>query len=131
MKYDRRKPCGNCPFRKEAPLAYWHPSHYIMLRRMEQVEQDPQESSLFLCHKDRHKDRNEQGLCIGWLLNQREKGCHSIALRLHLMNHDDAINQYQEAEADGPMYETVTDLMFENLVEDAKLHPERYASEGE
>lgn len=130
--HERRKPCGNCPFRKEAPLAYWHPTMYLMLTRIERQEEQLGQASVFGCHKDRHEAPEKQEYCIGWLLNQRERGVPNLALRISLaMNehHEAACAQFNECEPDGEMYESVEELVQVNLARDRELHPERYGDE--
>jgi len=127
--HERRKPCGNCPFRKEAPLAYWHPTMYQMLADIEQREHEFGRASVFGCHKDRQGPSETQEYCVGWLLNQRERGVPNLALRIGLMIGDDseaATEQFNECEPDGEMYETVAELVESNLDRDRVLHPERY-----
>lgn len=125
--YKRRKPCGNCPFRKEAPLAYWHPTMYEMLERMERAEGDPAHSSLFACHKDRGIPKPE--LCVGWLLDQRRKHVPSLALRLNLIRSEEATDQFMEAEPDGEMHASVSELVLANREADMLLFPERYSDQ--
>lgn len=131
MKAERRKPCPNCPFRKDAKLAYWHPTMYLMLQRIEKTEHDLEGMRTFGCHKDRHGPREDIEPCVGWLLNQRERGVPNLALRILLATNDEALKQFEECEADGEVYETVTELVEANLDRDRILNPERYDAEGE
>jgi len=127
----RRKPCPNCPFRKDAKLAYWHPTMYLMLRDIEVAEGDFFSARSFGCHQDRHKPKKEVEPCVGWLLNQREHRVPNIALRLTLMTKPEVLAQFEESEADGELYETVDELVQTNLDQDRLLFPERYNAEGE
>lgn len=129
--HKRRTPCGNCPFRKDAPLAYWHPSMYTMLADQEQREADIASAHVFACHKDRHGPPDEQEYCVGWLLNQRARGVPNLALRLGLMTSEPASAQFNECEPDGEMYDTVGELVEANLTRDRELYPERYDLEDE
>ncbi|MCB1282560.1 MAG: hypothetical protein KDB18_13640, partial [Salinibacterium sp.] len=90
----RREPCSNCPFRRSARLAHWHPTEYIKLHQMEKSEGQFGESGLFNCHKDRSKPANERQLCVGWLQDQRRKGVPSLALRLKLISDHEAQVQF-------------------------------------
>lgn len=131
MKFTRRAPCPNCPFRKDVKLAHWHPSMYLMLQHIEKTEGNPFETRTFGCHKDRHEPKEEHEYCVGWIINQREKGVPSIALRLVLSQYQDpAIEQYEESEPDGELYETIEELVEANLERDRKLNPQRYDEEG-
>lgn len=115
MKAERRKPCPNCPFRKDAKLAYWAPGEYLMIRDLDAKQGNIESQTVFGCHKDRHGPREDQEVCIGWMLYQRANGIPSIALRLKLMREPECAKQYNEAEADGEMYETIDELVETNL----------------
>lgn len=118
MKTDRREPCGNCPFRKDAPLGHWDIREYLLLYRMQKTEEDPRNfSNGFGCHKGRKLEKEEQQLCVGWLMNQREQGVPSIHLRLRLARDPtgELREQLDEATCDAELYETVTELVCANL----------------
>ena len=130
MKYERRKPCGNCPFRCDVPLAHWHPAMYLMLRRIERTQEDLG-TSTFGCHKDKGEPPERVEPCIGWLLNQRENGVHHIRLRIALAMSPDAAEQFMECEPDGEMFDTVEELVEANLARDREMNPHRYHEDGE
>ena len=129
MKNERRKPCGNCPFRKEAPLAHWHPEEYLMLSRLERTEGDFSTSATFGCHKDVNEPPPEREPCVGWLLHQRENGVPSIQLRLKLAMVPEALAQFNESEPAGPQYETIAEFVRLNIERDMELNPQRYEDE--
>lgn len=129
MKATRRKPCPNCPFRKDAKLAHWHPSEYLMLQRIARTEHDPFRSKPFGCHKDKDAEPAERELCVGWLIHQRERGTPSIALRLILMRSQEAALQYEKSEPDGELFDSIDELVKMNIERDKKLNPERYEGE--
>lgn len=132
MTFARRKPCPNCPFRKDAKLAYWHPEMYLMLQDIERTEGDVATGmKTFGCHQDRHGPPKAVEPCVGWLLNQRENGIPNLGLRLLLAMRPEAGKQFEECEPDGDMYETVTELVDENLAVDRVLNPYRYDADGE
>lgn len=136
MKAERRKPCGNCPFRREAPLAHWHPKEYLMLQDMQAGEHDAGQASagrgLFGCHKDSSKEPPERELCVGWLLHQRENGVPSIALRLKLMTGGDALGaQFEESVEDGAQFTTVDEMVHANIQRDIEINPDRYGGDDE
>lgn len=116
-KYARREPCGNCPFRKSAPLAHWDPAEYKKLAAIE-AREDGAGATSFGCHKDRHRPAAEVGACVGWLLDQRRTGVRSIALRLRLMAEPRLMAQFEEATGDEDCYESVSDLVAVNLAAD-------------
>jgi len=126
VKHTRREPCPNCPFRKDAPLAYWHPDEYLMLSRMRRTEGQPGASGIFGCHKDRHEPPAEREPCVGWLIYQREHGVASIALRLKLMQSAAALAQYEQSAATCELYDSIEELVEDNIERDQELHPERY-----
>jgi hypothetical protein len=68
------RPCGSCPYRKDAPSGLWEASEYEKLPRYDQdtMLQPPQ---LFMCHQ------RDGCLCAGWL--QTHDTDHLLALRIH------------------------------------------------
>lgn len=94
MKADAREPCKTCPYRKDVPPKTWHRSEFENLLR-----QDANEAAgaTFGCHQTNRMPRDSQSLCIGWLLDQRERNCPSIQLRLLLMKDDAAAVQMEES----------------------------------
>ena len=84
MKWNRQSPCRNCPYRKDAPLGLWHPSEFDNLLETERLEL----GAVFACHGTRkHED---MGICAGWLLDQKTRGLPSIALRIQLIQSEEA-----------------------------------------
>lgn len=67
------RPCGSCPYRKDAPSGLWHPSEYAQLPKYD-LETFEQPQAVFFCHQQTGH------VCGGWA------GCHdmdeAIALRL-------------------------------------------------
>lgn len=118
----RTEPCANCPFRRTAQLAYWHPAEYVGLALMERDEENP-EGPLFQCHKDRTKPQQERQLCVGWLMDQRRKGLPSIALRVRMTRDPGLRLQYGEMpQDDGFLYESVQELVDANAAVDPRIH---------
>lgn len=122
---ERREPCGNCPFRRSAPLAYWHPDEYRRLLDIKSRE-DGGHGSVFNCHKDRQKPPGERGLCVGWLLDQRRRGIPSIALRIRLIGRPDLVQQLEEIRGEEDCYSSVEETVAANLKRDRVLNPHRY-----
>ena len=104
---------------------------YLMLQGIEASETSPFERKTFGCHQDRHKEPKEVEPCVGWLLNQRERGTPSIALRLLLLREPEATAQFDESESGGELYDTVDELVRVNLLQDQVLHPERYEDDDD
>lgn len=130
MKHERRKPCPNCPFRKEAALAHWHPSEYLMLARLQRTEGNFEMSGTFGCHKDESEPLPDREPCVGWLIHQRENGVPSIALRLKLSMKPEALAQFEECVEDGDQYESIAELVRLNIERDQELNPQRYEDEA-
>lgn len=68
------EPCEKCPYRCDAPVGLWSPQEF---ERLLASDLDP-DGVIYGCHK-----RNGD-LCAGWLLDQRERGVPSVALRSRL-----------------------------------------------
>lgn len=83
FRWDHRAPCGDCPYRLDAPRGLWHRDEFTQLVAK---DRDPI-GSIYGCHK-----QNGRG-CVGWLLNQRARNLPSIALRLALVRGDDAARE--------------------------------------
>lgn len=90
--YAARKPCGNCPYRKDAPLRLWHRDEF---KKVLDSEASPF-GSVFGCHKQNGE------LCIGWVLDQRRRNVPSVAFRMALVGKDgEAIGKCLEESTDG------------------------------
>jgi hypothetical protein len=76
-----RKPCSNCPWRKDAPRGYWDPSHFVEIWRNCQGDGMHQ----MLCHKANALPEAERGslICQGWA---RVMGFDAIGVRLAAMS---------------------------------------------
>lgn len=131
-KYERREPCGNCPFRKDAPLAYWDPREYLMLAENERIEGDIMQAESFGCHKDRQVAPEDRQPCVGWLIHQREHGVPNLRLRHRLITSEQAAAQFTEARLpEGvELYDSINELVESNIQHDRVLHPERYGDDA-
>jgi len=72
--------------------------------------------ALYGCH-EYGKRKHEAQVCVGWLLNQRERNVPSIALRMHLMQSPEARACIKEASSPVPLYESVEEMCEANGVE--------------
>jgi hypothetical protein len=124
-KYDRREPCGNCPFRRSAPLAYWHPSQYTMLAEIAAGEGMLGDRT-FGCHKDRGKPKKEIGSCVGWLLDQRKRGIPCLTLRIELAIEPRYAEQMIEITGEEDCYDSIDEVVELNLARDREINPCRY-----
>lgn len=68
------QPCGDCPYRKDAPLKLWHIEEFKKLLSEDKL----QFGATYGCHKNNGK------VCVGWLMNQDERNFPNINLRLKL-----------------------------------------------
>lgn len=94
MNHTAREPCKTCPYRKDVARGVWHKSEFVKLL---ESDANPFGGATFLCHQDIRKERADQGFCIGWLLDQRERNVPSIQLRIALARNTDACAQMSEA----------------------------------
>lgn len=113
-----RSPCGNCPYRKDSPRGLWHPDEFKKLVASDRAVL----GSLFLCHKQTGH------VCVGWLLNQRERNLPSLALRLALISGRAEAGELAEilrSASDGghELFESIEDMCSANGV-DAGDRPE-------
>jgi hypothetical protein len=91
------RPCENCPYRKDAPRRLWHRSEFEDVLEAEGT----QFGKVYNCHKHAPLDESARGFCAGWLLDQKKRGCPSIALRLALMRDKDGVAALEAVHATG------------------------------
>lgn len=70
------RPCGNCPWRKDAPRGYWHPEHFRAIAR----ECRDDGTHTMGCHKSTPE---RQMVCAGWLgvIGYESIGARILALQ--------------------------------------------------
>lgn len=98
------KPCGNCPYRTDAPLKLWHKSEYEKLRKME----NDQFGSIYMCHKQ------NGSICVGWLMKQDENYFPSIALRISLSKNNINREYLDKLKSPFPLYDSVESMIKAN-----------------
>lgn len=97
MNTSAREPCACCPYRKDAPLRHWDRAEFVDLLA---ADADPMNGAVYGCHNHGKLPPEERGVCVGWLINQRERDLPSIKLRLALhFGGDGAVAQLKEAHA--------------------------------
>lgn len=101
------KPCGNCPYRTDAPLKLWAKEEFIDLKNKENDTM----GAVYGCHK---KDGT---VCRGWLIKQDEKYLPSIALRIALSQNNVTREYMDSLSSPKPLYETVDDMIKANYPE--------------
>jgi len=103
-----RKPCDNCPWRKDAPVGLWHPSHF------EDIWTGCQDDGLrtMLCHKATALPEDERGRlpCQGWA---RVMGLDAIGVRLALINETLTLEEVEDRDTP-PLFESFEDMMEAN-----------------
>ena len=96
MNHEAREPCKTCPYRKDVARRVWHRSEFENLLH---ADADPFRGDTFLCHLDVKKAPEQQGFCVGWLLDQRERNIPSIRLRVVLLRSKEASEQMAQVHA--------------------------------
>ena len=79
MKYNLKRPCENCPFKREAPRGVWTADHYTMLQGLCEKHTSPSNMGTFACHDTRPEGTHA---CAGWVLWQQEHCFPSLGIRL-------------------------------------------------
>jgi hypothetical protein len=118
-----KKPCDNCPWRRDAPREYWDPEHFVEIWRNCQDDG----THVMLCHKA-SRLREEQArtlVCRGWV---QVLGFDAIGVRLAVMSGRISADDVP-AEGDAELYASFEEMMDANGVEqpsrNAMLPPER------
>lgn len=87
-----RRPCANCPWRKDAPRGHWHPDHFTSIWRNCQDDG----THVMACHKT-PSGSAEVIPCQGWV---RAIGFDSIGLRILVMT--GKVSMEEVDDKDGP-----------------------------
>jgi hypothetical protein len=98
------KPCGNCPYRKDAPLQHWSVEEFKELKASE----GSQFGKVYGCHK------KNGSTCIGWLMKQDENYFPSIALRMTLSKEGVTREYLDRLSSPSELYDTVDDMIKAN-----------------
>jgi hypothetical protein len=89
-----RKPCSNCPWRRDAPPGYWDPDHF----RSIWVNCQDDGTHLMLCHKSGARPpAAPQIVCQGWIRVMKQD---AIGVRLALVR--DLVTIEEVEDTDGP-----------------------------
>lgn len=108
-----RKPCPNCPYRKDSPVGLWHKAEF---ERLLETEQDII-GAAYQCHKQIVLENEERGFCAGWLLDQKKRDLPSNALRIMLIRDADARAAYENVSGDGiELFDSVEEMCRANGV---------------
>lgn len=105
--YKCTQPCGNCPYRTDAPLRLWAVEEYIKLLEMEKS----QFGANYACHKA------NGSVCVGWLMKQDENRFPSILLRLSLSKNNVTRQYLDSLNSPSPLYKNVEEMVRANYPE--------------
>lgn len=102
--YCRTQPCNNCPYRTDAPLQHWSQDEFTDLV----AKDNDYMGALYGCHK---KDGH---VCVGWLIDQDNRGFPSIMLRLSLIKNRVTRDYLDKLNCKTPMFKTIKDMVLAN-----------------
>jgi hypothetical protein len=108
MKFDCKKPCSNCPYRKDAPKKLWDKQEFIDLMAN---DSNTFGGKMYGCHK---KNGNA---CAGWMINQLDRGTPSIQLRMALIKAGLTREELDKFKSAKPMYKSIEEMSFANYPE--------------
>jgi len=106
-----KKPCDNCPWRRDAPTAYWDPDHFTEIWRNCQDDG----ARIMLCHKAGNlpEDEAREIVCHGWV---RVVGYDAIGVRLAVMRGQ--VSPDEVLAKDGvELYDSFEEMMEANAIE--------------
>lgn len=109
--FECTQPCGNCPYRTDAPVKHWHKEEFKHLLEME----NDQMGTTYLCHK------NNGSICVGWLMKQDENRLPSIMLRISLSKHNVTREYLDSLHSPAPLFKDVKTMIKANFPELLKL----------
>lgn len=110
MEFKKKQPCKNCPYRKDAPLKLWHKAEFENLLKEERTE-NVMGSKIFACHK------KDESVCVGWLINQRDRNFPSINLRLVLIKKRINYSYTEGLKSPVQLYQTIEEMILANYPE--------------
>jgi hypothetical protein len=113
VAFDMKEPCASCPYRRDAPLQLWAREEFV---RLLETDAEPFPGALYACHGTGKLPQKR--VCGGWLLDQKRRGCPSIALRLSLLSDDTAVVCLETITDGGhPLYDSIEDMVDANFPE--------------
>lgn len=101
------QPCGNCPYRKDAPLQLWHREEFARLLANDKLQFAP----LYDCHK------KNGHVCVGWLMNQDERRFPNINLRMKLSKENITGEYLDSLICSSERYSTIEEMVEANFPE--------------
>ncbi len=111
MRVGGKTPCGDCPYRRDAPLGKWDPQEFLDLEASDMDIASP----MYGCHK---KDGT---LCRGWVIDQRERDIPNVELRFHLACVPGMSDEVRDVRCPVPRWPSIRVMAQANGVEDRTL----------
>jgi hypothetical protein len=105
--FECTSPCETCPYRKDVKLALWSVEEFKDLLEYEKSFM----GTTYLCHK------KNGSICVGFLMNQNERGLPSLALRMSLIDEREEIAEgyMNSLHCDAERFETVEEMCRANF----------------
>lgn len=102
MKFERKKPCSNCPFRKDKPFPL------SVARAREITDGLIKQQATFTCHKTLDLAEREQQHCAGALIMLEKMGQPNQMMRI-----SERLGMYNrfELDMDFPVYKNHTEFI--------------------
>lgn len=101
------KPCGNCPYRTDAPKKLWHKEEFEKLLNT----QGDTIGRVYKCHK------NNGSVCVGWLIKQDDDNFPSIALRMELSRNNITREYLDNLSSPAPLFGSIEEMIEANYPE--------------
>lgn len=98
-------PCKSCPYRKDAKIAFWSIDEFENLLQKE----DDYFGAAYMCHQ------KNGSICVGFLMNQLDRGTPSIALRLAMIQNKVGKEYFDSLHCESEMFETVEEMCEANF----------------
>jgi hypothetical protein len=100
-----RRPCANCPWRKDAPRNYWDPTHFTDI--WNNCQDDG--ARVMGCHKS---TETKHVPCQGWI---RVMGFDAIGVRILVMT--DKVTMAEVEDTKGPeLFKTFAEMLKANKI---------------
>lgn len=103
--FECTQPCGNCPYRTDAPVRLWAREEFADLMANEAAML----GTTYGCHKQ------NGSMCIGWVMDQERRGFPSIMLRIK-MSQENVTREYLDSlHSPAPLYKNVRAMVKANF----------------
>ncbi len=104
-----RRPCGNCPWRTDAPREHWDPEHFRSIARTCRGDG----MHVMLCHKAKgERPAPDAPVCQGWV---RVLGFDAIGVRIAAMT--GRVAEAEVFDREGPeLFKSFDDMLDANRI---------------